>query len=227
MVERRVDWEVLFVALVLTAVIMAGMFYLGQELSNRKMDSLAAEVEELTVERNAQDLSRRIASSLPANNCKALNAAVRETIADVEELRKKVATYEQTRKLENPEFDVLKKRYTNLLLEYWLTTKQIEGMCRSNVTTILYLYSDPDQCDRCNDQGTVLTKYRQTYDERLLVFPLDTTLDLSPVNVLINTYDVSRYPTLVIQGDVYEGFQSREALGSHLSRYMNVSEPVT
>ncbi len=191
MVERSVDWEVLFVALVITVAVMAGMFFLGQEFSQWQVDRIGRQVEELTVERNSQDLSRRLAQNLPQRNCEALNVAVRETIEDVESLRQQVATYEQTHKIENPDFTLLKKRYTNLLIEYWLTTQQIETRCGSNVTTVLYIYHDPDVCERCEDQGTVLTRYRQQYEDRLLVFPLDATLDLPTVNVLIDAYEVS------------------------------------
>lgn len=221
MVERRVDWEFLFVALVLTATIMVGMFYMGQELSDQKVDSLTQQMERLTVERESQDLSRRLAENLPTNNCEALNAAVRQTIADVESLRKQVATYEQSQKIDNPDFKLLKKQYTNLLIEYWLTTKKIEERCGSNIVKVLYIYADQRQCERCKDQGTVLTKYRQQYDDQLLVFPLDSTLDLPTVNVLIDAYNIDQYPALIVQGDAYTGFKGHDAFGTLLDGYLN------
>lgn len=224
MVEQRVDWEVLFVALLLTGAIMAGMFFLGQELSERKVQSITSEVEAFTVERNAQDISRRLAENLHTNNCRALNIAVQQTIQDAETLRQKVARYEDTNKLRNPEFPLVKKQYTNLLLEYWLTTKKVEERCGSNVTKVLYIYADPGNCRRCEDQGTLLTAYRQTYPEQLLVFPLDSTLDLQPVNVLINSHNITTYPALIIEGDVYEGFQDRQELGNILETYIATGE---
>lgn len=202
---------------------MGGMFLMGQELSERKVSSLQEDIEQFNQEQNSQDLARRLALSLPQKNCEALNIAVRQTITDVKNLQDKVASHERSRKLRNGEFDTLKKRYMNLLLEYWITTKQVEETCGSDVVKVLYLYEDADVCPTCEDQGVVLTHYRQRYEDRLLVFPLDASLDMRAINLLENAYNVDTYPTLVIDGDKYEGFKGREALGDILDDYIETN----
>lgn len=220
MVERRVSWEFLFVALVLTGALMLGMFFMGQALSERKVSTLQKELEQFNQEQNSQELSRQLALNMPEKNCEALNIAVRQTITDVEQLQNRVAAYEESRKLENGGFNLLKKQYMNLLLEYWITTKQVEEACGSDVVKVLYLYEDPDVCPRCGDQGVILTHYRQQYDNRLLVFPLDASLDMRPINLLVDAYNVDNYPTLIIEGDKYEGFKDREAFGNILEGFL-------
>lgn len=222
--ERRVSWEFLFVAFVLTAALMLGMFYMGVALNDQKLSNLDQTLEQFAVERDAQDLSRRIANNLPQNNCKALNVATRRTIEDIRQLRDSMSTYEDTRKLENPEYERLKKQYTHLLLEYWLTAQDVEDQCGSDIVKVLYLYHNREQCPRCADQGTILTKYRRQYDTQLLVFPLDVALDMKPINLIIDSYNVDTYPALIIDGAHYEGFKSNDELGTILQHHMQVNQ---
>lgn len=220
MVERTVSWEFIFVAAVLAGTIMVGMFFMGQELSEQKVNALQHQLDQFSRNQRAQDLSRQMALTLPEKNCAALNIAVQHTITDVKDLQDKVATYEQSRKLKNSEFRDLKQRYMNLLLEYWITTKQVEETCGSNVTKILYIYEDPDVCPRCADQGVVLTHYRQKYEDRLLVFPLDASLGMRPINLIVDAYNIETYPALIISGGKYAGFKNKEELGTILDSYI-------
>lgn len=218
--NKHVSWEFIFVALILTLTLMAGMFFMGQALSDKKVTQIGDTLEQFAVERNAQDLSQRIAKNLPQNNCRALNVATEQTIDDIRQLREDMEVYEQSRKLEHDQYELLKKQYTNLLLEYWLTTQEIEDMCGSNIVKILYIYADQPNCPRCGDQGTILTKYRQEYENRLLVFPMDATLDMKPVNLIRSSYDIETYPALIIDDTYYEGFKNYEELGTILERHM-------
>lgn len=218
--ERRVSWEFLFVAFVLTLTLMAGMFFMGQALSNEKVDRIGQALETFGVEQTSQDLSQRIAKNLPHNNCRALNVATRQTIDDIRQLRDDMQLYEQARKLGNEDYTILKKQYTNLLLEYWLTAQEIETMCGSDIVKVLYIYSDRSECPRCSDQGTILTKYRRMYDDRLLVFPLDATLDMKPVNLILDSYDIETYPAIIVDDTYHEGFINDEELGNILEQQM-------
>ncbi len=223
MVERNTDWGVVVVAVILTATVMAGIFYLGNMLSDEKITSIEQDLKSFSIERDSQDLTRRLAENLPEENCKALNVAIEQTVQDVTELQDKVAQYEESRKLQTAEFTSLKKQYMNLLIQYWLTVKKVEENCDSETTTVLYLYANDPQCPRCDDQGTILTHYRQQYGEKLLVFPLDSTLNMRPINLLISSFNITEYPGLIIEGDVYQGFKDRDDLGNILKNYINTT----
>ncbi|MDY6776606.1 MAG: hypothetical protein SVQ76_00710 [Candidatus Nanohaloarchaea archaeon] len=224
MVERRVSWEFILVALIFTGAIMGGIFFMGKALSQAKIDRVENEIQEFNVERDSQELSQKIATSLPGNNCEALNVAVRQTVGDVQELQEKVSRYESSRRLRNGDFKLLKKRYMNLLLEYWLTARKVEKQCGSEVVKLLYLYADPANCPRCQDQGVIISSFKRQYGNRLLVFPLDTSLDMAPINLLIGSYDIQEYPAMIVEGNVYSGFMSKEELGNVLDDYMNATE---
>ncbi len=218
--DRRVSWEFLFVASVLTVTLMAGMFFMGMALSEEKVKQIEDDLEEFAIERNTQELSQRIATSLPQYNCEALNVATQQTIEDIDDLRQDMEIYEQARKLEHGEYQRLKRQYNNLLLEYWLTTQEIEDMCGSDIVKVMYIYSDKQECPACGDQGTILTRYRREYDNRLLVFPLDATLDLKTIDIIQQSYGIDTYPAIIVGDTYYEGFIGYDRMGEILEEHM-------
>lgn len=220
MVKKELSVGTVLIAGAITLVVMTGIFFIGSALSRSKVRSLETDVNEFNIERDAQEISQRMAENLPNKSCEALNIAVKQTVSDVTELQKKVTRYEENRKIEDESFDTLKKQYTNLLLEYWLTTKKVEEMCGAETVKILYLYSDEQSYEGCEDQGTILTHYRKEYDDSLFVFSLDSTLGLRSVDLLVDAYDIEKFPAMIIDGDLYEGFRSKEEIGGLIEKYM-------
>lgn len=52
-----------------------------------------------------------------------------------------------------------------------------------------------------------------------MIYSFDYTGDFAPVRNLINTYDVERVPTLVINGERYESFLNGDDLRNLVDSY--------
>lgn len=211
MVNRQLDLEYVVIGLLGTALILGGVFGAGLYLSSFKVDSLRQDVRELEVNQRSQLLTLELAESREARNCRALGKWINSTVEDKRDLRLKVADYEESRKIRNPEYRNLKRRYLNLLVQNMLEVRKIEDSCDRNFTEIIYFYSN-ENCPGCEDQGTVLTHHRRNSGQNIVVYPLDTDFDLENIRYLENYYNVTRYPALVIDGEKYQGFQSEERL---------------
>ncbi len=218
MVERKVSWEFLFIALLMTGAIMGGIFYVGNMLSDQKVSSLSADIERFAATQSEQEMSRRLARVIPGNNCHALDIAVEQTASEVRDLQETVATHEEARKIDNAEFRDLKKQYMTLLLERYLTTLEVTERCDRQVVPVLYLYEDTEDCARCDDQGIVLTDVLQERDD-MIVFPLDTTLGMQPIDLIVESYNVTTYPSLIVGGERYGGFQDRDTVADIVDRH--------
>ena len=95
-----------------------------------------------------------------------------------------------------------------LEIKDYLLMQQIYNKCGATPTSILYFYSNKGNCTDCTDQGYVLTALRQEYPE-LRIYAFDYNLDLDAVKTLITLYHIpSVLPALVMNGKVYDGFQS-------------------
>ena len=86
---------------------------------------------------------------------------------------------------------------------------------RTNFVTVLYFYSN-DKCDDCNKQGLVLNVIKQTYQQDVMIFAIDSDSRLNVVDLLKKTYQVETVPSLVVDGKKYDGLVSVEELKSVL-----------
>lgn len=220
MVDREIDWEYLVLAFFATAIIMSGIFYAGMQLDQHKVDSLRNDVRQVEVEQRSHMLGLKLAESVEGQKCEAMKSWMNSTVPEIRDLRKKVAAYESSSKIQNSDYRLIKKRYMNLVVQNLIEVRHMEETCGDEVVNIIYLYTK-DDCGRCQDQGTVLTYYRRNYQEDVIVHPLDTDLDMKSINFLQKFYGVERYPSLIIEGEVYEGYQSREQLGEIIRTELN------
>lgn len=218
--NRKVDWEYLVLAFFATAIIMAGIFYLGTQLDSYKVDELRNDVRQIEVEQRSHALGLQLAESVEGERCEAMKSWMNSTVPEIRDLRKKVAAYESSSKIDNSDYELVKKRYMNLVVQNLIEVRQMEQNCGDEVVNVVYLYTKND-CDRCEDQGTVLTYYRRNYPEEVVVHPLDTDLEMKSIKFIEEFYNVESYPSLIIEGEVYEGFQSRGQLGNIIRSNLN------
>ena len=219
MVEREIEWKYPLFAALLTAVIFSGIFYTALSLNKYKVNNLKSQIEEVEVEQRSRLVGLQLSENLEKNDCRAVKGWVNTTVDDIRNLRLEVAAYEDSNKINNREYTTVKKRYMNLLLQNLVQIRNYDDACNREVVDIVYFYSD--NCDSCTDQATVLTEIRQEYGKDVVVYPLDTELDMQPINFLLNYYDVKEYPTLVINGEVKQGFQSVDSLEQDIESSLN------
>jgi len=105
----------------------------------------------------------------------------------------------------------IKTRYTSLLVKSWLLQEKIKRDCNSSITLILYFYSIKD-CDNCLAQGEILMLLKDTFKDRLMIFPLDINANSEMVNILMLKFNVTSTPSLVVSNRKYEGLVLKNPL---------------
>lgn len=104
----------------------------------------------------------------------------------------------------------LKRYYSLLEIKDYILMKRVRDRCGLKSIFVLYFYSNNEDCSDCEKQGYVLTALREKYPE-FRVYSFDYNVDLSAVRALIDVYKVkNEMPAMVINGKVYNGFQSVE-----------------
>jgi len=150
------------------------------------------------------------------NNCKVLQIALRDAITDLSKSLEQFKQYKEKslRELDNKE--IIQRRYLLDNLRYWLFFQEIRQSCTEiDKVPILYFYSEND-CDSCINQGIIMTHFKKVFKDKVLIFPINIDLreNEAMVEILINTYDVTRYPTLVIEDEKYEGYIGKTNLAN-------------
>jgi thiol-disulfide isomerase/thioredoxin len=96
----------------------------------------------------------------------------------------------------------LKADYMFLELRDYLLIKHFDNKCNRNSKAVLYFLSSSN-CSHCLAQGGELTKAKSATGVRVYSFDVDVNSTL--VRALINKYNATQYPALVIDEKMYPG----------------------
>jgi hypothetical protein len=124
----------------------------------------------------------------------------------------KLSFMESSRGATDPEVMRLKRYYSLLEIKDLLLMQKVAQKCNLKPVFMLYFYSNENDCPDCQRQGYVLSALAREYP-RLRIYSFDYHLDLSVVRTLINLRNIpDTLPAIVVGKNVYNGFQSVEAI---------------
>lgn len=146
------------------------------------------------------------------HTCDFLNEIIRTTNNNLDLLAAELTKHSEKETIfSKSEIESLKKKYTFFLLKGWLLQERVKKDCGTKVVTVLYFY-DREECDDCLIQGEILSVLKYSFKEKLMVYPLDAKVDTAMIRILINKYNITSFPSLVISEKVYSGIVQKNEL---------------
>jgi hypothetical protein len=161
-------------------------------------------------------------------NCEILQKQLRYFDKSIWALGIKLDSYQEASRniFTNPFYQKQKKRFIVNQLLYLSVLEKMKQTCNSTLpVTILYFYSNSNDCQDCNDQSFVLTDLNKDADEEIAVFSLDTDIDLIGTEVLMEYYSLNKeqLPCTVIDGDIKCGLRNKREIVSEICVNQNIS----
>lgn len=191
--------------LVTTFIFVTGLIF-GLWLGTERVGELDRTMMELEESIKSAELQLMFFDVMGAEvSCDYLEKQRWEISSETDSLGKEVERFESSMKLDEDSFFELKERYTLSMLRSWLNVENIKDTCDADFVTVLYFYSN-EYCDGCEEQGIILSFYKEKLGADLLIYSIDSDLNLQIVNMLKDVYEVDEYPVLVINREVYPGF---------------------
>jgi len=123
---------------------------------------------------------------------------------------------------DDTKFLELKKYYSILEIKHWLFLQKTAQECKLPMTFIIYFYADKKTCPLCEDQGYILTYFREKYPF-LRVYSFDYNLELAALKTLKSVFRLKgETPIMVINNDVYYGYKNKDELETILEQYVKL-----
>ncbi len=173
---------------------------------NKKIDQVRLVEDKISIDLTSSEIQFSLLQEL---SCKDVSTTVLSS--ELNSLADKITYSENNIGNNNVDVINLKRSYSLLEIKDYLLMKKITERCGQKSIFVLYFYNN-DNCKDCIKQGYVLTDLREKYPN-LRVYSFDYNLDLGAIKAMISIYKVpDELPALVINGKVYSGFQSVEAI---------------
>lgn len=159
-------------------------------------------------------------------NCPAIYETLYANLEELEKTRVRVENYKEDATLTQGESSFLVRQYFLAEVRYWLLAQKAKAICNHDVVTVLSFYSDQEECTDCDQQSFVLTYMKQVLGERLLIFSFNVkTVDEPIIGILKTAYNITGYPSVVINQKSYAGFHEvDELLPEVCAEYQEVPE---
>lgn len=202
--KRRISYSLYLLTFVMTGIIFVIGMYVGTLIEGKLKEDVGADIETLSEEIVMSELLMLIEDTNAF--CPFYEEKFEEIKVKREEIGEKLDYLEEIKEVYDQE---LKKKYFEIEVVEYLLANKLKDECMSDIQTILYFYSNTG-CDRCKEQGEELTIVRQTSD--VLVYSFDGTIGSTVVQSLQDMVGAHPevYPTIVIDGEVVQGFMGSE-----------------
>ncbi|MFH1505949.1 MAG: hypothetical protein ABIE94_03075 [archaeon] len=208
MSRKKIRVSKYVLVLILTLIIFSGGLAVGSYTTNRKfmqVDYLEQELRTQTMSIETQFLI------LSENPCGLINHT--PFTDELYEVSEKLGYMEDLLGKKDQNVLRLKQYYSLLQIRHWLLMQKMNEECNEDNVLILYFYSNLGDCDKCTEQGFVLTNIREDR-ENVRIYPFDINLDNPALDTISSLYlgDNRSTPILIINEKVYHGFKDKEAV---------------
>jgi len=208
----EIDKKLFFISGFLTIILFISIYSLNfligeqrEEKVNEDMDNILREYEEIQAIMLMSNIFGKESS------CTAMEQMMLEMDENLWDLGIKIEKYRKlTEEYMKDSFYITQKEtFNRKQIIYYSLLKEVEEWCGQDRTTILYFYKKKEECEDCDAMSFVLTNIKKDVENELAIFSFDANLELNSLNVLIDHYNVSSYPCIVIEDKTYCGFKDR------------------
>ena len=210
---------------IIAGIITSGVFLLGLLLGltieGKRVNYIESIARKQNLDFSSLQLQYAFIDQLSMeNNCLAVQKTFEQNINSLESTRIRLENFDRDATLNKNELDILKNEYMLAQIRYWLLAERTRKLCGSDIVNILYFFSDEKECPNCEKQAFVLTYLKKKFRDRLLIFSFDSKFDNEPmVPLLKKTYNVTSYPTIVIESEPRKGFQDKDVILNEICNY--------
>lgn len=216
---RAINKKRYLIAGILTVVIFSVGILIGMGMDEQRLSYLKDINRRQEVEIASLQLQYVYLNQLsPETFCTVSDKAIKNNLYKLDEILSQLENFKKKTTFNEESYRWLQRQYIIYNLRYWFLIERRKELCNKTFVTALYFYTE--KCDQCELQGFILTQLRRSYNN-LLVFPLNLDINEPMVQILKERYNITSVPSVVVDGEVHEGFveysEMKEIIGKELN----------
>jgi hypothetical protein len=205
---RKISWNRYFSVLLLTSLIFLIGFLIAQRVSSRTSNQIT----DIQKEFRNYILSLNLQSEIASEYICKVDAF--QLTKEKTELGKRIDVLERNLGKNNPVVKDLKQDYSLLSLRQWLLVKKVKEECDRDINIIIFFYSNKVNASESESQGYVLDYIYEKFPDEVVIYAFDIEDENPALTTLKAIYEVEIVPSVIINEELFTGFQSREKISS-------------
>lgn len=206
------------ISLIITALIIGTVIYSINYLNQQRVVELNNIQNQLTTDTLSVETQYALLENAPCENFTSSSTSNTSFSQQLSNLGDQLSYAEGHLGTNDPQVVNLKQQYTLLEIRDYLLTKQLAKTCNFTPTTVLYFYSNNNDCQDC-DRASYTLSYLHQQVPAMRVYSFDYNLNLAALKTLEQLYKVqAKFPAFVINGKVVYGFTDVNTLESSFPR---------
>ena len=203
-------------------IFLLGML-LGLVVEGKRVDYIQTQSKSQNLDFVSLQLQYQLISELSQErNCPAVSAAFNDFLKELGKTEERLIEYDKEATINKEDFALLKQEYVQAEVNYWMLAKRTKDVCKSDFVTLLYFYAPSEICKECDNQGFVLTYLKDKLKDKLLIFSFDSSFTNEQIiGMLTKTYNITAYPTLILENETVSGFHDSSYLMKEICKYYN------
>ncbi len=216
----RIIWKSLFVTILIFGFAILFNHFLDFWRIDVVTDVMAAH----ELDRDAFLAQQSFVESFAENGCSILKKRFSSLQSEIRNVGDELSTYSKFSLFKKKDFDYLKRKYFLLEFELLAIVQRLNDMCGRPYLPVLFFYEiDQEASER---QGFILDDLSAEYDNTLVVLSIDKNYKDEPiVNTLIDIFNITKAPTIIIGKKKVEGLINNKALNKTIHQELNIADP--
>ncbi|MFH1971855.1 MAG: hypothetical protein ABIJ18_00070 [archaeon] len=209
---RKISWKLYVFSLVVTIMIFVFGLSIGLVIEKERLQA----VEEINLEQSIQMKSLQLQQFYLESgsvNCEAMNELFDVNMQGLFDSMNRVIEYNKKALIDSSLFEYQLRDYFLTEIQFLLFSDELDKQCGMDSVTVIYFYDENEQ----DVQGEVLDYLKKIFEERMLVFSFDSNFKEEPmIDVLMTSYDVTTFPTVIVNGKKFENGVGSDELKDYI-----------
>ena len=156
-------------------------------------------------------------------NCETIKIALDENWKKLCEAYAKFVKYKDAKDSPKKEMKLLERNRLLNELRYWFLLKEAKIHCDfNNSVWVLYFFSEKLCKAKCERESAMLEYFKKLFGDRFLLFYINMDIEEPFIKMIYKEYNITEYPTIVVEGEKFGGEHSFEELKSIIcSKFKN------
>lgn len=210
---KSINRRTYFVALIITAFIFIMGLLLGLNFAAKQISFFQQETYGQKLDFDSLQLQDRYASFLSKEQkCDEMLSLFEKNIERYEGIREKLE--DSSKIFSERDSSLLLRDYVLKQVNFWIFARELKKECNnSDYVTVVFFYTSKEDCTLCDEQAKILTEMKERFKQHLFVFSFDSSFnDEEFISILLNNYDVSVYPSIIVEDNKYSGLVEKNKL---------------